>query len=108
MFNLLKSGSTGSDQDDERRLFPRRPAYGSIHGIVTSDHQPIQLELKDWSVGGVGAYTNRMIHRGASVMLSFPPDGMKRGFNARGRVVRCEPSATGYRIGIQFDRLLGT
>lgn len=108
MFNLMKSDSTGSGQDDERRLFVRRPAYGSINGIVTSDHQPIRVELRDWSVGGVGGYTNRMIHRGASVMLSFPPEGFNKGFNARGKVVRCEPSATGYRIGIQFDQLLGT
>lgn len=108
MLNLMKSDSKGSGPTDERRLFPRRPIYGSINGLVTSNHQPIQLELRDWSVSGVGGYTNRMIHRGASVTLSFPPDGFKKGFNARGKVVRCEPSATGYRIGIQFDHLLGT
>lgn len=89
-------------------MFSRRPAYGGVDGIVTSEHEPIHVELRDLSVCGVGGLTNRSVSRGASVMLSFPPEGLNRGFNTRGKVVRCEPSATGYRIGIQFDRPLGT
>lgn len=107
MFGLTQSTEAIVAHDD-RRMFARRPAHGTIDGLVTSDHEPIHVELRDLSVGGVGGYTNRAVSHGASVMLSFPPEGMSRGFNTRGKVVRCEPSATGYRIGIQFDRLLGT
>lgn len=107
MFGLTQS-STATIEHDDRRTFPRRPAHGTIDGIISAGHDPIHVELRDLSVCGVGGFTNRMVARGASVVLSFPPEGLDCGFNTRGKVVRCEPSATGYRIGIQFDRLLGT
>lgn len=104
----LTQSSEATVAHDDRRMFSRRPAYGTIDAIITTDHEPIHVELRDLSVGGVGGLMNRAVSRGASVMLSFPPEGFSRGFNTRGKVVRCEPSATGYRVGIQFDRLLGT
>ncbi len=92
---------------DDRRMFARRPARVDVHACIARDGEPLQMEVRDLSVGGVGAWTNRAIARGETIAFSFPPEGFQRGFNTRGKVVRCEPSATGFRIGVEFDRLLG-
>jgi hypothetical protein len=92
---------------DDRRTFARRRAEGVAHASVGKRGEPVSLELSDVSAGGIGAWTNRALSRGQSIELAFPPNGTKIGFVARGRVVRCEPSAFGYRVGVQFDRPLG-
>jgi hypothetical protein len=39
------------------------------------------------------------------VSVFFPPQGASRGWDAYGRVIRCEPSGMGYRIAVEFDPL---
>jgi c-di-GMP-binding flagellar brake protein YcgR len=93
---------------DDRRTFVRRPAsHQQAYASVGRARQPVSLELRDLSVGGAGAWTSHAISRGESIHLTISPDGRAAGFTAHGKVVRCEPSAFGYRIGVQFDRPLG-
>jgi hypothetical protein len=48
------------------------------------------------------------LDRGERISVQFPAaaDGPARaGWEARGRVLRCEASATGYRVAVEFDPL---
>jgi len=104
---MFAETTTSTIAHDDRRMFTRRPARVEVHASLARDGEPLHLELRDLSVGGVGAWTTKPIPAGEKLSFSFPPEGFNRGFNTRGKVVRCEPSAMGYRIGVQFDRLLG-
>ncbi len=106
MLGLFETSSQTIKHDD-RRMFVRRPAYGQVDAIVTKNHEPIHVELRDISVAGASGLTVRPVNRGESITMCFPPEGRERGFNSRGKIVRCEPSATGYRIAVQFDQPLG-
>lgn len=61
--------------------------------------------MRDLSLGGLSAITDVPLKRGERVMVFFPPQGISRGWDAHGRVLRCEPSAMGYRLAMQFDAL---
>jgi hypothetical protein len=45
------------------------------------------------------------LQKGERLSVFFPPQGVNRGWDAYGRVVRCEPSALGYRVAVEFDPL---
>lgn len=89
---------------DDRRMFRRVPASGSVPGErVSRQRTPLQLELRDLSVGGVSGWSNVPLSRGERLVLSFPPAGRNPGRNTSGKVVRAEPTATGYAVAIEFD-----
>ena len=43
--------------------------------------------------------------RSAAFDKSFPPKEQTNGWDAFGRVIRCEPTSLGYRVAVEFDRM---
>ena len=118
MVALLKmprlSGSTDpymSIATDERRSFERKQVRYRVEGRRT-DHtllarrQPhLSLSLRDLSITGLSAVTDIPLEIGEGLAVFFPPQGIRSGWDAYGRVVRCEPSPLGYRVAVEFDSL---
>ncbi len=95
----------------ERRMFPRREIQAQVQGRRT-DHslqarqEPrISLVLRDLSLGGLSAISDHPVSAGEHLTVIFPPLGAQRGWDAFGRVLRCDPSGLGYRVAVEFDPL---
>jgi len=99
------------DEANDRRVFVRKPANQSVEGLridhtVTARQQPrLTLHLRDLSLGGLSALSETPLLRNECVAVSFPRQGLTAGWSAVARVLRCEPSAMGYRIAMEFDAL---
>ena len=65
----------------------------------------LNLALRDLSVGGLSALTPTPLRVGERVAVFFPLQSAQRGWDASGRVLRCEPAALGYRVAVEFDDL---
>jgi hypothetical protein len=109
MVAVLKMPETATGA--ERRVFPRKEVHGHLQGM-RMDHsiQALQepcltLSMRDISYGGCSALTQLPLNLGERVSIFFPPEGSTRGWDACGRVLRCEPSALGYRVAVEFDPL---
>ncbi len=98
-----------TDDGAERRIFPRKEAHGHIQGrrldhTLPARREPIlNLALSDLSLGGLSAISQTAVSKGERVTVYFPPQGVHRGWDALGRVIRCQPSSFGYRIAVEFD-----
>ena len=112
MVALMKMPSAfGVEDPSERRMFPRKEIHADIKG-KRMDHnldalkQPlVSLALRDLSLGGLSALSDVPINRGERLTFYFPPQGPSRGWDALGKVIRCESSSLGYRLAIEFDQL---
>src|SRR5690349_1032475 len=111
MVALLKMPSRITAETQERRNFPRKESAAVVEGHRT-DHtlparqQPhLTLQLRDLSLGGLSAISPAPLEEGERVVVVFPRQGFAGGWDALGRVLRCEPSALGYRIAMEFDQL---
>lgn len=95
----------------ERRMFPRKQVHARVEGLrldhsIQARRQPqVSLALRDLSLGGLSAISQIPLDCGERVTVFFPPQGASRGWDAYGRVVRCEPSGMGYRVAMEFDPL---
>lgn len=95
----------------ERRVFPRRPMHVTISGTrldhsIPARRQPmLSLAIRDVSAGGLSALSETAVQPGEVIAVSFPPSGLQPGWDARGRVLRCEPAALGFRIAVEFEHL---
>ena len=95
----------------ERRVFPRKEIHSRIDGMrldhsLKAHRQPqVSLALRDLSLGGMSAISQMPLDHGERVTVFFPPQGHMRGWDAYGRVLRCEPSGMGYRVAVEFDPL---
>jgi len=96
----------------ERRMFPRKEVSVRVQGkrldhSVEARQQPqLSFMLRDVSLGGLAAVSDSPVGRGERITVFFPPEGPARGWDAYGRVIRCEPSQTGgYRVAVAFDPL---
>jgi hypothetical protein len=95
----------------ERRVFPRRETSATVmgkrldHTIIARRQPALSLNLRDLSLGGLSALTDTPLATGERIAVSFPAEGLKMGWNACGHVLRCEPSALGYRIAVEFEQL---
>ena len=95
----------------ERRIFPRREVNGCIESkrldnTIDALQEPrLSLHLRDLSLGGLSAISPTAVKRGERNSVFFPPQGPARGWDAYGRVIRCDPSSMGYRIAVAFDPL---
>lgn len=93
----------------ERRIFPRKEVRSRIQGkrldhTIPARREPfLHLSLRDVSVGGLSAISQSAVGRGERISVWFPPEGVHRGWDAFGRVIRCEPAAAGYRIAVEFE-----
>src|SRR5687768_17707060 len=91
---------TGEGAD--RRMFPRKQINARIEGrrldhTIEARQQPqLSLSLRDVSLGGLSAVTDAPIGRGERISVFFPPQGPARGWDAYGRIIRCDPSPAGY------------
>lgn len=100
----------------ERRVFPRKEISARVEG-KRMDHSlsalrdpHLTLSLRDLSLGGLSAISPMPLERGERLTFSFPPQNLssgalRGGWDAVGRVLRCETSALGYRIAVEFDAL---
>jgi hypothetical protein len=100
----------------ERRMFPRREQSGRVtgkrldHALPALRNPSLTLELRDVSVGGLSALSPSPLERGERLTVTFPALGVfaagaakRAGWDAVGRVVRCEQSGLGYRVAVEFD-----
>ena len=96
---------------DERRNFPRKDIQARVEGkrldhSIPARQQPhVSLSLRDLSLGGLSAISEMPLGAGERVAVFFPPQGPSRGWDAYGRVIRCDPSSLGFRIAVEFDPL---
>lgn len=97
--------------DEDRRLFPRKEVHAEVEAnridhTVHARRQPrLTLALRDLSLGGMSAISPAPLDRHERVIVQFPALGTHGAWNAKGRVIRCMPSALGYRIAVEFDPL---
>src|SRR3982751_2129225 len=95
----------------ERRIFPRREVSMTVAGTrldhsIPARRQPaLAMDVRDLSVGGLSALTETPLMPGELIAVTFPPQGLKMGWNACGRVIRCSPSALGYRVAVEFESI---
>jgi len=74
--------------------------------IEARQHPQFMLHLRDVSYGGLSAISPTPLEKGERLAVVFPSTGNNSGWDALGRVVRCEPSTFGYRVAMEFDPLL--
>src|SRR6185503_9521885 len=100
-FKKSKSQAGGA----ERRIFRRREFNAQIAGQRLDAPDPLELTLsvRDLSLGGLCAISDTAISPGERVALSFPARGTRNAWDAKGRVIRCDPSSMGYRLAMEFD-----
>ena len=117
MVALLKMPSRRTAEAEkaaaERRIFPRKEVHALVQGrrmdhTVSACQVPqMTLTLRDLSLGGLSAVSPTPLDRGERLTVYFPAQGPLRGWDAYGRVIRCDPNATGigYRVAVEFDAL---
>jgi hypothetical protein len=109
MPNRIAPEPTYAKSWDERRVFPRKDAAGPLeshrldHTIEARQEPRLTLYLRDLSLGGCSALSPTPLSRGERVAVFFPSEGNRGGWDALGRVIRCERSSMGYRIAMEFD-----
>ncbi|MGE5610102.1 MAG: PilZ domain-containing protein [Bacillota bacterium] len=95
----------------ERRLFPRQEVNLFAHArrldhTLEAHQQPrLTLTVRDLSLSGLSALVDVPLNHGEHIGVSFPAQNTQRPWDAFGHVVRCEPSALGYRVAVEFDLL---
>lgn len=100
----------------ERRAFPRREISARIesrrldHTLPALREPQVPMALRDLSLCGLSAISPTPLAHGERLTVSFPPqtigDGQLRGgWDAVGRVVRCQPSVLGYRVAVEFEAM---
>jgi hypothetical protein len=92
-------------------MFPRKEYHTTVQGrrldhTISAHQSPrLNLALRDLSLGGLSAIIDHPVIAGEHLSVFFPPLGALRGWDAFGKVLRCDPSSMGYRIAVEFDRL---
>lgn len=93
----------------ERRVAQRHTMSGQVTALRSEQfaggHRNCicSLKLMDMSDTGVGAQVAEPLPINSHITIFFPPHGPERGFNLRGRVVRCDPTGTGHQIGVFLE-----
>ena len=112
MVALLKMPyQIGPETGAERRIFPRKEIHSRIeskrldHSLQAHRQPHLSLALRDLSLGGMSALSQTPLDAGERLSVFFPPQGAMRGWDAYGRVIRCDPSSMGYRVAVEFDPL---
>ena len=95
----------------DRRMFPRKEFHATVesrrldHSLDARQMPKLNLMLRDLSLGGLSAISEHPLRQGEHLTVIFPQNGMLRGWDAFGRVLRCDPSGMGYRVAVEFDPL---
>lgn len=111
MVALLKMPRLAVGRDEDRRIFPRKEVQAELQAnrvdhTLSARRQPrVTLALRDLSLGGMSAISPLPLEQGERLAVHFPRLGSMAGWDAIGRVLRCVPSALGYRVAVEFDPL---
>jgi PilZ domain len=103
----MKLVPTGS----ERRMFARREDHRRIlarrmdHTLDARRQPDLFLAMRDLSIGGVGAISDVALKIGECVAVFVTGNELGSSWHMQGHVVRCQASATGYRLGVAFDTM---
>ncbi|HEX8915868.1 MAG TPA: PilZ domain-containing protein [Humisphaera sp.] len=95
----------------ERRVFARKQVSLEVQGTRLDHSLPalrcpgLTLNVRDLSVGGLSALSDLPLLPGERIAVTFPSQGLKLGWDARGTVLRCEPAALGYRVAVEFEQV---
>lgn len=95
----------------ERRVFPRKEVHARVeskrldHTLDACKQPHVSLALRDLSLGGMSGISATPMQAGERITVFFPPMGAMRGWDAYGRVVRCDASTFGFRVAVEFDML---
>jgi hypothetical protein len=109
MVALLKMPSPFKIDPAERRMFARKEIHARVQGkrldhSIPARQQPhLSFALRDLSLGGLSAISQQPVEAGERIAVFFPPQGINRGWDAYGRIIRCDPSHFGYRVAVEFD-----
>ena len=107
----ITDSASANKRGAERRVFPRKEFSARVEGrrldnSLPARQQPqLTLALRDLSLGGLSAISPTPLQSGERLTVFFPEHGPMRGWDAYGRVLRCEPSGLGYRVAVEFDPL---
>ena len=102
--------ATSDISTDDRRMFERRPAQGQAmghrmdHTISARQNPRLDLNLRDLSAGGLAAVAATPLEEGELLSVVFPSRGLRQGWDACGRVIRCQAGPYGYDVAIEFDQ----
>ncbi len=105
------SGRFADSDPAERRMFPRKPVRMDVAGVridhtLPARRQPkLQLTLRDLSMGGMSAISDMPLACGERLSIVFPANNRLGGWDAFGRVIRCDASSMGYRLAVAFENL---
>jgi hypothetical protein len=111
MVALVQALNRFAADPTERRLYVRTQVQARVQGVrldhsLAARRQPrLGLQLHDLSLGGLSATATLPLQCGERLNLSFAPTSRSLGWDACGRVLRCEPSLDGYHVAVEFDRL---
>ena len=111
MVALLKWPKLAPKSAEERRMFPRKEIQARVesrrvdHSLSAMQRPQLALSLRDLSLGGLSAISETPLDAGERLTVYFPPQNGRGGWDAYGRVIRCAPSAMGYRVAVEFDAL---
>jgi hypothetical protein len=110
-FTTARAADSITLKGAERRVFPRKEFSAQVEGrrldnSLPARQQPhLTLALRDLSLGGLSAISPTPLQSGERLTVFFPEHGPMRGWDAYGRVLRCEASGLGYRVAVEFDPL---
>ena len=93
---------------DHSESKPRRMTAEAMrldHTIPALRAPRLNLRLRDVSTDGISAISDRPVATGEHVGICFSAQANQRPWDVYGRVVRCEPSKSGYRVAVEFDPL---
>ncbi len=111
MVALVKTSNRFDTDLADRRLFPRHDLQARVegrrldHSLMARRQPRLSLRLQDLSVGGLSAITDLPLNCGERLSVYFPPTLRSSGWDAYGRVLRCEPAPGGYHVAVEFDPL---
>lgn len=92
-----------------RRVCPRHAMSGQVTAVGSMPEagpaikKICSLRLLNMSDSGLGVLTDEVLPVNSTITVFFPPHGPERGFDVKGRVVRCHRRDDGHEIGISFD-----
>lgn len=92
-------------------MFPRKDVtlaartHRVDNTIEARQNPSLTLHLRDLSLGGLSAISPMQLREGERLAVYFPRQGDVGGWDAMGRVLRCDPSMMGYRVAMEFDPL---
>jgi len=103
-YRVVKEGA-------DRREHVRRPVHLRAEAIRIGNtisahrHMSLDLQVNDFSDGGLAATAEVPLELGERIAMFFPSHLGQHVYDLVGRVIRCEPSGIDYQIALAFDAM---